>query len=92
MVDEKDLGTVDWREHQEFILDVYVTHRQVTETTESKCWIPRYCFLTGKNLFLDRATKLTRQYGEIKPRKETIWVDSKAYVMFLLKQGKSNLA
>lgn len=76
---------MDWQEHITYILWIYHDAGQITVKENKRCLWPRRCYLTGKQLWFKKATKLVRDYGG--PRLDTMWFDPNAYTMFLL-QGR----
>jgi len=70
-------------------LAIYHNAEQIVKTQDKISLLPRRCNISGKYLWFRRATKLTRQYDALSSllqnsSRETIWVDSRAYTLFLL--------
>jgi len=63
---------------------------EIKDTFETRCWLPRRCFLTGKSLFMKKAVRATRYLESYRSPmnnqiKQHFWVDRDQYLLNQLK-------
>jgi hypothetical protein len=83
---------MDWDDFKLEFAQVALINNDAVTVYIRRSWWPRKCYLSGKSLWKHECVKLVRTvtsgHPELKPFKETYWIDSKEYMMFVLRYTK----